>query len=258
MTARVKQLFTYPIKGLTPHECDRILLTPGHGIKGDRAFALMYDDRAPISLTGEVPWMSKQNFAVQNDLPGLAALDCQYNAQTGHLSVKLEGVELLVADTNAQTGRDRIGAFFTGYLASLHPMKSALQLVGSSTGETRYPDRQRVDISLLGQATLDDLSSAASDRTDARRFRPNIVLEGIPAWAEFDWVGREFQLGEARIAIAARINRCVNIEVNPDTGDRDLPLLSLLRQKFGHAQTGILATVLTSGIVAIGDATQLL
>ncbi len=260
----VKQLFIHPIKGLTPQQSDRLSLTKGHGIKGDRAFALMFLNEGDSPPPEIVPWMGKKHFAVQNDWPGLAALDCHYDPQSRLLTVRDGGVELLKAETNSEVGRDRISAFFSGYLANLkptegarHPEKGPLHLVGDGGGETRYPDRQPVHISLLSQATLDELSEVVGEKIDVRRFRPNILLEGMEAWEEFKLVGKEFKLGSAKIDISARIGRCINIEVNPETGDRDLPLLSILRDKFGHAQTGILATVDTDGVVAVGDEMEL-
>jgi uncharacterized protein len=260
--ATVKQLFTYPIKGLTPQEMSEFSLTSGHGIKGDRAFALMFTDNIEAAKipAENAPWMSKKHLAVQNDWPLLAALECQYEPQTAVLTVKRQGVAVLTAETNTTAGRDRIGSFFTEYLATIEPTKEArhpqrvpLHLAGNSSGETRYPDREPVHISLLSQATLDQLTERASKNIDVRRFRPNIVLEGMAAWSEFELIGKQFQLGNARIEITARIGRCVNIEVNPENGDRDIPLLSLLQQEFGHAQTGVLAKVLDSGNVKIGD-----
>lgn len=263
MTAvTVKQLFTYPIKGLTPQAMSEFALTTGHGIKGDRAFALMFADniQAANIPAENVPWMSKKYFAVQNDWPLLAALDCHYAAETAVLTVKRQGVAVLSAETNTAAGRDRINSFFTEYLAAIEPTKEArhpqrvpLHLAGNSSGETRYPDREPVHISLLSQATLDQLTERAGRHIDVRRFRPNIVLEGMAAWSEFELIGKQFQLGNARIEFTARIGRCVNVEVNPENGDRDIALLSLLQQEFGHAQTGVLAKVLDSGTVKIGD-----
>lgn len=256
--ASVKQLFTHYVKGLSPQECDRIFLQAGHGIPGDRAFALMHQ---PEDQQAEaVPWKRKQYFAMQNDWPGLAALACHYDPEAAVLSIKWQGVELLAAETNTPTGRDRISAFFTGYLAALqpvptarHPQHGPLQLVGNSDGTTRYPDRQPVHISLVSQASLNHLSEVAGQPIDGRRFRPNILLEGVTAWAEMDWVGQELQLGTARIVITAPINRCLNIDVNPQTGVPDISLFSLLQQKLGHPQTGVLAKVVTSGNVSVGD-----
>ena len=261
--ATIKQLFTYPVKGLTPQEMSEFALTAGHGIKGDRAFALMFADNleSAAKIPAEnAPWMSKKYLAVQNDWPLLAALECHYQPETTVLTVKRQGVAVLSAATNTAAGRDRISSFFTEYLAEIEPTKEAghpqlapLRLVGDSSGETRYPDRSSVHISLLSQATLDQLTAIALSNIDVGRFRPNVVLEGISAWSEFELIGKQFQLGTARIEVTARIGRCVNVEVNPQTGDRDIPLLSLLQQEFGHAQTGVLAKILNSGTVKIGD-----
>lgn len=252
ITAQVKQLFTHPVKGLTPQECDRVFLQAGHGIRGDRAFALMYEAKAPNIPSTAVPWMKKKNFAMQCDLPQLAAIHCQYDQNTAVLTIKRQDVELLSAATDTSEGRDRLSDFFSAYIAADYPNKGALRLVGDRIN-TRYPDREPVHISLVSQATLDCISDAVGQFVDARRFRPNIVLQGVPAWAEFDWVGKQFQLGETKIAIAAPINRCLNIDVNPDTGERDISLFALLKQHFAHQQTGVLAQVLSSGSLSIAD-----
>lgn len=256
---RVKKLFTHPIKGLTPQAHNQVYLQAGHGIPGDRAFALMFDSNITDNATFIVPWMKKQNFAMQADWAGLAALDCNYQPQSGVLTIKRQGVELLRQHTNTTEGRNMIGAFFTGYLAAIypsqtarHPNRAQLKLVGDGS-KTRYPDREPVHLSLVSQATLDQLSAIAGKIIDVRRFRPNVLLEEVAAWAEFEWVGQEIQLGKVRLEITAPINRCLNIDVNPDTGERDIPLLSLLQKHFQHKQTGVLAKVITDGTAAIGD-----
>jgi uncharacterized protein YcbX len=256
---RVQQLFIHPIKGLSPQSCEHLKLQVGQGVPGDRAFALMYQDDPTYSSSTIVPWMKKQHFAMQNDWPGLAALDCYYEQAIDTLTVKCKGVELLVAETSSPKGRDRIATFFTGYLAGIypsqtarHPNRTPLQLVGEFN-TTRYPDREAVHISLLSQATIEHLSKLTGRQVDVRRFRPNIVLQDSSAWEEFDWVGKEMQLGTARIMITARINRCLNIQVNPETGEQDIALLSLLQEHFRHTQTGVLAKIITSGSVAVGD-----
>lgn len=255
---QVKQLFIHPVKGLTPKELDRVTLQVGYGIPGDRSFALMYkQDDSDIDST-KVPWMKKQNFIMQNDWHSLAALDCEYE-DSGILRVKRKGVELLVGDTKTEIGRDRISQFFTGYLAGIYPSLAAkypnrapLQFVGTF-GETRYSDREAVHISLVSQATIDNLSQLAGQAIDVRRFRANIVVEGVSAWSEFDWIGQEMQLGTARIKIVDRINRCLNINVHPQTGERDIELLSLIQKHFHHTQTCISAKVISNGEVGKGD-----
>jgi len=94
----------------------------------------------------------------------------------------------------------------------------------------------------------DQVGEAVGKLVDVRRFRPNIVLEGVSAWAEFDWVGKS--LSWVQPGLYYRINRCLNIDVNPDTGEQDM-LFSLLQKHFKHKQTGVLAKVITSGTVAL-------
>ncbi|WP_293213739.1 MULTISPECIES: MOSC N-terminal beta barrel domain-containing protein [unclassified Microcoleus] len=78
--ATIKQLFTYPIKGLTPQAMSEFALTKGHGIKGDRAFALLFTDylEGAKMPAYSASWISKKYLAVQNDWPLLAALECHY------------------------------------------------------------------------------------------------------------------------------------------------------------------------------------
>lgn len=272
--ATIKQLFIHPVKGLSPQAGDRAVLKAGHGIQGDRAFALMFvEEGQTIEAAETLPWQSKKYFAVQNDWPGLAALKCDYDPDQAELTVrrpKPSASKLLVAKTNTTQGRAEISAFFTNYLRTLepteaarHPQHSPLQLVGSSGGggfgdqtPTRYSDRESGHISLISQGTLNDISRRIGTEIDIRRFRPNIVLDGVPAWGEFDWVGKELQLGESRILVSAPIGRCANIDVNPVSGDRDLPLCSLLPEHFGHLQTGVVAKVLSGGTIQVGDRLQ--
>lgn len=254
--ATVKQLFVHPIKGLTPQSVDRAWLEVNRGIRGDRAFALLFADTAD-DTNRAISWRSKKYFAVQNDWSGLAALECRYDWDRDRLCVSQDGREVLVADTD--TGRDRIDRFFSDYIATLtpnpgarHPQKAPVRLVGTRSGDSRYPDRHHTHISIISQATFDDLSQVAGIEIDPRRFRPNLVVEGVEPWSEFEWVGRELQVGSVRLTVGEPIGRCLNIEVNSDTGKRDANLLSLLKRKFGHTQTGVLATVVSSGWIERG------
>ena len=257
---QVKQLFTHPVKGLTPQPLNQVELKVGYGVPGDRAFALMYDSADPETADPIFPWTQKKNLAMQCDRPELAALACEYDPATGVLAVRQNNGEVLAADTNAPEGRAQISHFFSEYLSRVPSGQSAryverrhLRLIGSGNGTTRYPDRDFIHLSLVSAATLADLSQVASQMIDARRFRPNIVVEGVAAWEEFNWVGQEFDIGTARILITERLTRCPNIDVHPDKGELDIPLFSLIQKTFKHKDTGVVAKVITNGTVAVGD-----
>lgn len=260
---QVREIFVHPVKGLTAERRQRVQLAKDFGIVGDRAFALMFVDAGDPQP--QTPWLPKKHFAVQNDWGKLAALECRYDSDRHILEVCQNGEVAICESVNTTSGRDRLSQFFSQYLQTLtpspaarHPQATTVQLVGTSTGETRYPDRDKGQISLVSQATLDNIASQMEvPKVDARRFRPNVVVEGIDAWEEFDWVGRHLQLGTVTVEVTARISRCLNIEVNPQTGDRDLPLLKGLSEHFGHVHTGVIARVLEEGWVETGDRLQL-
>ncbi len=255
----VTGIFRYPVKGLTPQGCDRVELRRDFGIVGDRAFAFMFTDMG--TPQPETPWCSKKHLAVQNDWGGLAALACRYDSERQELELRCAEGPVLVESVLTEAGRDRLGQFMTDYLQKLtpspaarHPQATPVRLIGTRTGETRYQDRHDGQISIVSQATLDDIAAKVGEaRIDVRRFRPNVVIDGVPPWGEFAWVGRQGRLGTATVEVTARIGRCLNIDVNPDTGDRDLSLLAQLPEQFQHCQVGVIARVLDGGTVRLGD-----
>jgi uncharacterized protein YcbX len=255
----VTGLFKYPVKGLMPQGCDRVELRRDFGIVGDRAFAFMFTDMG--NPQPETPWCSKKHLAVQNDWGELAALGCCYDAERQELELRLDDGRVLVESVLTEVGRDRLGRFVTDYLQGLtpsptarHPQATPVRLIGTGGGQTRYQDRHQGQLSIVSQGTLDDMAAKVGEaRIDVRRFRPNVVVDGIPPWGEFAWVGRQGRLGTATIEVTARIGRCLNIDVNPDTGDRDLSLLAQLPRLFQHCQVGVIATVIDGGTVGVGD-----
>lgn len=253
----VRQLFCHPVKGLTPNAIDRAEFLADWGMQGDRAFALMFDDldHPPAPNT---PWRSKRYFAVQNDWHDLARLQCHYDAANKTLRVELSDQSVL----EAHVDRDRaaIGEWFSNFLrtcqpsiGAYHPQATNLELVGETSGVTGFRDRRAGQVSIIGSATLDALSALLKTPVDPRRFRPNLVVETAQPWEEFDWIGRRLRMGSVELEVSERIERCLNIEVCPDSGQRDLPLLSQLKREFRHTDTGIIARVTQAGTLAIGQ-----
>lgn len=265
----VAQIYRYPIKGLSGAMSDSALLVTGQGIKGDRSLALQFMDDplnpAQQVSAHETPWLNKTALACQHDWPGLAALQCTIDPATSFLSIGREGTLLLQESTLTDAGRERIACFFNGVIAALEPglaarhkTRAGLRLIGTWEGPRRYTDSERRHVSLVSEATLSAISEAASAFADERRFRCNIILKGLNAWEETSWVGRRIRIGATLLEIISPIDRCLNIDVHPESGKRDLPLLQTLRKSFGHTHTGIGARVLEGGLVRAGDQLQLI
>lgn len=118
-------------------------------------------------------------------------------------------------------------------------------------------DHPRPGLTIIGLATIADLERVLGRPVDPLRFRANLYLQGTPAWAEFDWVGRDVLAGSARLNVAERIGRCAATNVEPGTGRRDMAIPQTLERAFGHADCGVLATVVGDGSLAPGDSLTL-
>ena len=67
---------------------------------------------------------------------------------------------------------------------------------------------------------------------DSRRFRPNLVIEpiGDEPFPEDGWVGSVLRIGDLRMRIDQRDKRCVMINIDPDTDERDAAVLRTSRR----------------------------
>jgi hypothetical protein len=108
-------------------------------------------------------------------------------------------------------------------------------------------------ISIINRSTVRDLEKRMGARLDIRRFRANIVIDGIPAWSEQDMLGKEFQIGGITFRGLWPTSRCAATQADPDTGIRDENITKFLKAEFGHQNLGLYLTAVTSGSMKVGD-----
>jgi uncharacterized protein YcbX len=108
-------------------------------------------------------------------------------------------------------------------------------------------------VSLISAATVRAISRAADVVPDPRRFRPNIVVEvGDEPYEEDAWVGRVLRIGDAAIRVDRRDQRCVMVDVDPETARRRPGVLrTIARQR--AACLGVYGTTVTPGRIRVGD-----
>jgi uncharacterized protein YcbX len=101
---------------------------------------------------------------------------------------------------------------------------------------------------------------AGRDSIDPRRFRMLFELEGCEAHEEDTWEGRTFAAGSAALRVGGPVDRCAVTTRDPDTGERDLDTLRLLKDYRGRRESdgavlfGVYAYVERPGVVRVGDA----
>ena len=116
-------------------------------------------------------------------------------------------------------------------------------------------------VTLVSEASLARLASEAGcDSIDARRFRMLFQLEGCEAHEEDTGEGRTFAAGSAVLRVGRPVDRCAVTTRDPDTGERDLDTLRLLKDYRGQRESdgavlfGVYAYVERPGVVRVGDA----
>jgi uncharacterized protein YcbX len=93
---------------------------------------------------------------------------------------------------------------------------------------------------------------------DARRFRMTIELDGCAPHEEDTWEGRRVRIGGTELAVGEQVPRCVVTTLDPETGVRDFPTLSVISRYRGvpprtSPPFGVYARVIAPGVVSVGD-----
>jgi len=73
---------------------------------------------------------------------------------------------------------------------------------------------------------------------------------------EDSWVGRELRLGAATVLVRGTVPRCAVVDVNPDDGVLDVPVLRTFagyRRGESEVHFGVDAVVVAPGTVHAGD-----
>ncbi|HET8726653.1 MAG TPA: MOSC domain-containing protein [Alphaproteobacteria bacterium] len=247
MSARIAQLCIYPVKGLSPQPIQAAELCPGACLPNDRRFAIAhgasrFDPAAP-------DWQPKRQFLMLMQNERLAALNTDFDPSTGVLTIRRDGKQVARGNIETQIGRDLVNQFFAAYMG--REALGSPKLVEAPG--VNFTDTRNKVVSIINLATLADLERVTRRPVDWRRFRGNVMVEGLAPWAEFELVGREIALGDARLKVVERIGRCAATNVDPDTGARDLNVPKSLLTGYGHADCGVYAEVVEGGAVRIGD-----
>ncbi len=254
---KIETLYRYPVKGLTPERLEGAVLSPGRCIPWDRAFALAQGDGAFDAA--QPRWVPKSNFMCLLKNARIALIDARFDEAAMVLRVTAPDGGALEASPFNEAGRAELTAFFTAYLDN----EARFGAEGRAPSFEYVPahsfcDHRTQVVSFIGLGSLRALEAAAGGKRDERRFRANVYVSEIEPWAEFDWLGREIAVGETRLVVQERIDRCGATTVNPDTAERDANPVLELKRGFGHIELGVFAEVLVGGEIKPGDEIRLL
>ena len=255
VTARVAWISIAPVKALGLVDLESAELTE-HGVAENRRFHLI-DARGRL-VNGK-------------RLGTLVRARPSYDPAVEHLALRLPGGEVVDGPADA-LGEGVVTVFYgrpvRGRLVE-GPFAEALsQLAGEPLRLVRPEspaaavDRGRSGaVSLVSTEALHAIARAAGhdEPLDGRRFRMLFGIDGLPAHAEDEWIGREVRIGDAVISPRGHVGRCTITSQHPDTGDRDVDTLAAIRAyRAGVESTeplpfGVHGRVVEPGRVRVGD-----
>jgi len=246
-TATVAGIYRYPVKGLGPEQLQSVELTAGEALPLDRAWAIengagRFDPENPIPLP-------KTNFLMLMRNERLAALETRFDESDNSLTILRNGKQVARGALDTVIGRQIIEQFLAAYMPG--DLRGAPHIV-SAPGHS-FSDVGENVVHIVNLASVRELERLMQRQIDPLRFRANLYVETAAPWAEFEWVAGGLRVGEARLSVTARTDRCAATNVDPKTGARDMAIPAALERAFGHHDFGVYAVVEAGGWVRSGD-----
>jgi uncharacterized protein len=254
---RVSRISIAPVKGLALQHPERVELGR-NGVSENRRLHL-------IDASGRL--VNDKNAL------HLMLVRCELELAAGTLALRFPdrtevagALELAEPVTTVFFGRPVDGRVLRGPFASALSEYAGLDLRIVMSDELGAAGDRGVEnaVSIISQSSVADLARVGgAERLDARRFRMLFEVEGVEAYAEDSWIGRELRVGEALVRPLGNVGRCVVTTCDPDTAKRDFDTLRVLARYRSEIATteplplGVSGEVVSPGSVRVGDAVAL-
>ena len=249
MSIQITAITTYPIKGFGGLDHDVIDVTAHQLLPGDRAFGLSSGTSSSLEMPAD-SWLKKAHFLQLMNIESLANLALQFDQANNSLGLRLDDKLVYEGCLTDVKDADRFCDFLSAYLGygpdKAKPRLFHLQEGGLTDTKTPY-------IGFGNQASMDDFAKKEKIHNDASRYRLNIMINGLDAFAEMDLIGQTASVGTAQFEFIEPVGRCAAIEVDPRSGKRRASLVSALAKHYGHTDMGVFAMVKKSGRIRCGD-----
>lgn len=231
----VTQLHRFPVKSMRGQQVDAARLY-WHGLDGDRRYAFVRGD-----IGSGFPWLTGRQ------IPQMLAYTPRFTFPDDPVNSPVEvqtpnGRSLPITDPT-----------LLAELAAAYGGDVSLIKIGRGIFDSQV-------LSVIGSATLAALSEMAGVAATARRFRQNIVIDTDTAFAEEGWLDGVLTFGSAdgpRIRLNRRIQRCVMVNIDPETAVSHPAMLKTVAQQRDNC-LGVYASTEQPGVVHVGDEVRLM
>jgi MOSC domain-containing protein len=274
----VKELFRYPVKSMLGERLERFEIGE-RGVAGDRAWALRECANGKIVSAKKFPQMLDLRAAYESppqadgsapiriQLPDGRVLHAADDDAAAQLSAAL-GREVVIeraqVSQHTRAGIDPTTIFGDVAIENVMPQLNLATMPDSfSLVSGTFFDSATMHV--LATGTLAHMRSLVGEgaQLDARRFRPNIVVDtGTRAdgFVEDEWLGQTLEVGDGasavKIVAMQPALRCVMTTHRQEELGRDLRIIRAAAQ-YHKATLGVFASIGAAGAVSVGDAVYL-
>jgi uncharacterized protein YcbX len=223
---RVAALWRYPVKSMAAEPLEEVEVS-WHGLAGDRRWAFV---RGGVERSG-FPWMTIRE-----------------RAEMGHYRPSF-------ADPSRPNDSRTVVRTPTGdELAVVDPALAAELGDGVRVIKQNRGVFDAMPLSLISTQSVAALGALVGAELDVQRFRPNLLIEaaGEAVFPEEAWLGAVLRVGAMRMRVDQQDERCVVVNVDPATGERNHAVLRTLARERA-ACVGVYGSTVEPGRVAVGD-----
>lgn len=235
------------MKGLSPEPLESAAIKAGGILPFDRAFAI---ENGPSGFDPAAPaYFPKARFLMLMKNERLAEFQTRFDDESGLFRISRDGALQIEGSLRTPDGRARIEAWIgANFQRELRGAPKILSADGHS-----FSDMPSKVLHMINLESAKALGEKLGRPIDPLRFRPNILIEGAPAFSELDWEGKQIRFPGLSFAGEERTSRCAATNVDPTTGARDMEIPKKLQSLFGHTDFGIYLVAKTGGRITVGD-----
>ena len=257
MNGIISSIHFSPIKSLSFTNIESCEIKKNLGILNDRKFAFsrVVDAEKALLIEKNPNERKLNNFLSLKNSPVLNKYNFTY--KDNKLALILDGKEQISITADDIDQRSKLINKLIDLESSLKKPMFLLQNKEFPFYDTSNSNKVFNSISLINLNSIEDFEKRINQKVEFQRFRGNFYVDGIDAWEERNWIGKNIKINNVLFKVERNIPRCVAINLKPKTDKSDLNLLQSLKKAYNHFDMGIYLRSLNDGKIKVGNAIKL-
>ena len=257
MNGIISSIHFSPIKSLSFTNIKSCEIKKNLGILNDRkfAFARVVDAEKALLIEKNPNERKLNNFLSLKNSPFLNKYNFTY--KDNKLALILDGEEQISITADDIDQRSKLINKLIDLESSLKKPMFLLQNKEFPFYDTSNSNKVFNSISLINLNSIEDFEKRINQKVEFQRFRGNFYVDGIDAWEERNWIGKNIKINNVLFKVERNIPRCIAINLKPKTDKSNLNLLQSLKKAYNHFDMGIYLRSLNDGKIKVGNEIKL-